>query len=203
MKKILAVLWVLALLVPLACCGAQETENKEEAETSSSKWEVSEQEEKTEMIAFDKDAEEMQDPLVICMDLEYAGRNRYTDASVIVNDFLMTLEQTGGLADVKVEYLPASGAERESMLSRLRVELMAGKGPDVFIVNGRGALGSGAQESEALFTMPQKHMETGLFLPLDDYMENHTEYAEWDKFPEGVMAAGRNAEGQQIIPMSY
>lgn len=46
-------------------------------------------------------------------------------------------------------------------------------------------------------------MESGLFLPLDEYMENHTRFTEWDKQTQGVMAAGRNDEGQQIIPLKY
>jgi len=54
-----------------------------------------------------------------------------------------------------------------------------------------------------LFEFPQKVMEAGMFLPLDEYMENNTRFTEWHKQTEGVMAAGRNKEGQQIIPLSY
>lgn len=46
-------------------------------------------------------------------------------------------------------------------------------------------------------------MEMGLFLPLDEYMENNTQFTEWDKLTQSVMAAGRNENGQQIIPVSY
>ncbi len=45
-------------------------------------------------------------------------------------------------------------------------------------------------------------MENRLFLPLDDYIEK-AEYMEWDKFLPVIMDAGKNAEGQQIIPLSY
>ena len=47
-------------------------------------------------------------------------------------------------------------------------------------------------------------MENGLFLPLDEYMENNTRFAEWDKLTKPVLDAGRNdRDGQAIIPLAY
>lgn len=34
-------------------------------------------------------------------------------------------------------------------------------------------------------------------------MENHTQYTEWDKLTETVLAAGRTEEGQLLIPLAY
>ena len=43
-------------------------------------------------------------------------------------------------------------------------------------------------------------MKNHLSLPLDNYIEN-AKYMGWDKFLPVVMDAGRNDEGQQIIPL--
>ncbi len=47
---------------------------------------------------------------------------------------------------------------------------MSGKGPDVFIVACPGGVFN--NPSEALFAVPEKAMQNGLFLTLDDYIEN-------------------------------
>ena len=64
-------------------------------------------------------------------------------------------------------------------------------------------LGYELDAGDVLFKSPQKVMESGIFLPLDDYIDNNTKHTEWEKFPKVIMDAGRNAEGQQIIPISY
>lgn len=113
-----------------------------------------------------------------------------------LHDLLYSFKQATGIENVEVEYLPASGVERETAIKRIRVELMSGAGPDVFLV-------SCYSEDNALFPYPQKVMGAGVFLPLDTYMENHTEFSEWEKQQPVVLAAGRNDEGQQIIPLTY
>ena len=101
----------------------------------------------------------------------------------------------------EIEYLPVSGSERETALQRIRTEVMSGGGPDLFIAACSEKYP--IDENEALFTMPEKAMELALFMPLDEYMENNTYFAEWDEMNQTVLAAGRNEEGQQIIPMCY
>lgn len=58
-------------------------------------------------------------------------------------------------------------------------------------------------EEEALFTIPEKAMEMSMFMTLDEYMENKTRFAEWDRMNQSVLAAGRTEEGQQVIPLCY
>ncbi|MBP3704078.1 MAG: extracellular solute-binding protein [Clostridia bacterium] len=122
-------------------------------------------------------------------------------------DFLNTLEQAAGIKDAAIELLPTMGVEREMYLDRIRVEIMAGGGPDVFLMAYHRTVINEAtgqvEKTENLFEFPENAMEIGLFLPLDDYMENHTQYTEWDKQTQAVLAAGRNEEGQQIIPLAY
>ena len=142
-------------------------------------------------------------PLRICVDMAYAN---YEDQNItrdkILYDFEYELREFDGLENFVFEYIPGYGAERETALDRIRTELMSGGGPDVFIVNCIGATNSVHQE-DALFLMPEKAMEIGLFLPLDDLMENNTQHAEWDKMTQSVLAAGRNEGGQLLIPMTY
>lgn len=45
-------------------------------------------------------------------------------------------------------------------------------------------------------------MAKGFFLPLDKYIEN-AQFMEFDKFDQKVMEAGRNEQGQVIVPMFY
>ncbi len=155
-------------------------------------------------VAFDKDADEMKDPLTICMDLEYVRELILIEPEVILNEFLYTLEESGGLSDVEVLYVPKHGSDREAVLDRIRVEMMSGGGPDVFIMNCYGSFDRWNESgSDPLIAFPEQAMENGLFLPLDVYMENNAVYAEWDKQNQAVLAAGRNEEGQQVIPLSY
>jgi len=155
-------------------------------------------------VAFGKDADDMKDPLVICIDVEYA-REPLNRVDTVLNEFLMSLEQTGGLSEVQILYVPKHGADRETKLDRLRVEIMSGAGPDVFIMNcAKGYYETThGQSDDSLIKFPEMAMENGLFLPLDDYMENNTRFTEWDKLTQPVLAAGRNWEGQQIIPVAY
>lgn len=78
---------------------------------------------------------------------------------------------------------------------------MSGGGPDVFITQCVGDF-SNTQIGNPIFAMPEKAMELGLFLPLDEYIEN-AKYSEWDKFTKSVMDSGKNEEGQQLIPLTY
>lgn len=98
-----------------------------------------------------------------------------------------------------LETVPSTGAERDTTLTRIRTELMAGKGPDVFICSGDIAVADGTP----LFPFPQQSMRNRLFLPLDSYIEN-AQYMEWDHLLPGVMEGGRSPDGDiQILPMLY
>lgn len=99
--------------------------------------------------------------------------------------------------------MPAQGSERDAALTHIRTEIMAGKGPDVFICDCIDPyyLGGGT-ESQALFPFPEKAMDNKIFLPLDEYIAD-SDSLEWDKQLPNIMAAGKNEEGQQLLPFSY
>lgn len=135
--------------------------------------------------------------LRICIDTTYSLSEERKEA--YLDDFLFSLKECGGLGNIVLDVIPASGAERDTTITRIRTELMSGGGPDVFIVD----CPTNTDYTEALFPYPEKVLENGLFLPLDMFMENNTEFTEWDKMQQVVLAAGQNEEGQQIIPLSY
>ena len=152
------------------------------------------------------------EPLRICVDIEYAndvkGGSNTNDVQEAMQFLLVQRlyevcrqKDIEKPEDITVEYLPAEGVDREIAMDRLRTEIMSGAGPDIFLIycNEKDPILS----EEAIFTMPEKAMELSVFMTLDEYMENKTQFAEWDRMNQTVLAAGRTDEGQQIIPLSY
>ncbi len=148
------------------------------------------------------------EPLRICIDsridydIDTMPDSPYTSIEKATELFLGRLTDAGGPTDIVVEYIPSVGAERETTIDRLRVEIGSGGGPDIFIMSCDSKISS-SHKSEALFLMPEKAMYLGTFLPLDEYMERRTKHAEWDQMNQVVLEAGKNEEGQQIIPLAY
>ena len=79
-------------------------------------------------------AEKAPEPLRICVDAD-AFELRVDSCKETLESFLATVAQMGGPSDVILEFLPESGTERDTMITRIRTEMMAGGGPDVFIVD--------------------------------------------------------------------
>ena len=120
----------------------------------------------------------------------------------IVNDSKEELADT----HVEIEVLPHEVAERESALSRIRAEIIAGEGPDVFVVttgtklityDGINMLGS----EDAIITDARASLEQNVFLPMDEYFTG--EYLKFDEHFEVLMNSGRTDEGQEILPLTY
>lgn len=119
-----------------------------------------------------------------------------------VSKLLTSTPGNGEKFNIIPKIIPAQGEERNGVLTRLRVEIMAGKGPDMFICEcpAQGQwLPDGGQ---GLFPLPKQLMENRTFLPLDSYIEN-AEYTDWDRLLPAVMESGRNDEGQLLVPMAY
>ncbi len=132
---------------------------------------------------------------------------------------LMDLPQLGGESDplpkslaglpgygedftVQVDSISAAGNEHDAALTRLRTEIMAGKGPDLFICGQKLYWGYGPTETESFFHFPEQAMSNHLFMHLDDYIQE-AKYIEWDNLQPMVMEAGRNDEGWQLLPLTY
>lgn len=95
---------------------------------------------------------------------------------------------------------PMNVEVRNGELTRLKTEIAAGRGPDIFFIGCGNNIYD--KSYDYLFQYPSGIMAQHRFLKLDDYIENGS-YMEWDKMNPMVMSAGRNKEGQYLLPMSY
>lgn len=103
--------------------------------------------------------------------------------------------------ELLMEYVPDKEPERSNYITRTNVELMSGKGADVFIADCY--MGNLLTDVEGpLFNYPEKLMENHIFLPLDEYIEK-AQFTDFDRLLPVVMEAGKNGEGQQILPLTY
>lgn len=121
--------------------------------------------------------------------------------------FQDVIAELGGPKDIQLEFPPKSGEERDAYMTALRTEMMAGKGPDLFVcISGLGWCWDqdtySGQFVDALFQFPQQAMERNMFLPLDGYIEK-AQFMEWDKLTPVIMDAGKNEKGQLLLPMTY
>lgn len=141
------------------------------------------------------------EPLRLCVDLERGPELYPSEVAAAVEGFLQIVRDQGGPEAVEVEYIPGSGSERPAALTRVRNELMAGIGPDVFLVI-TGFDNPNFPDDDPVFLFPEKAMEAGFFLPLDDYLKS-ARFLEWDKLTPQVMEAGKNDRGQLLLPLCY
>ncbi len=206
MKKAVSVFWAVLMIAAFffGCTNVQEPVVKEPAMQNPAVQESSVQ----ESVGQESSAEDTvvqlpvekkplrHGPLRIVVDLDPKGLGANEST---LDDLKWWVTAAAGIEeeDCVFEWIPSGEAARETAIDRLRTEIMSGEGPDVFIMQSDFIL-----YDTALFQMPEKAMELGFFLPLDEYIES-AEYAEWDKFTEIVMEAGRNEEGQQLVPLTY
>lgn len=104
-----------------------------------------------------------------------------------------------------VEMLTREAPQRANRLTELRTELMAGKGPDVFLIDQANTvtmMGMDGKPMGAVFQFPEQAMAHKVFLPLDDYMKS-AQLTDFSRQLPVIMEAGRNEEGQQLLPMGY
>ena len=116
-------------------------------------------------------------------------------------------EKNGGLSpdDVEIEIIPSDisqTTERSAILQRIRTEIMTGGGPDVFVC--AADIGSYLSvHDDRLFPYVEIAKESGLFLPLDERLEN-LKLSPWDDMSRGIMDGGKDREGRQVLlPMIY
>lgn len=119
-------------------------------------------------------------------------------------DFQAILDYFGGLPDgieAELEVLPTDEVELNTRLTRMKTEILAGGGPDVFLLSCDWPTTHWVNQ-ERLFPNPEKAMYSDFFLPLDEYIEN-ARFMEWEKLTPVIMDAGRTEEGQLLLPFSY
>lgn len=150
-------------------------------------------------------AEKAEKPVVtVCMDLDVGSEGQ---SSQLLRDLVREYDpEFKDSYKLEIEAVPGIGGERESALDRIRVEVMAGKGPDLFLCRSPRAANPNLmpprEREVGLFQYPKALMKRHMFLPLDGYIEN-AKYMEWDKLYPQIMAAGKNDEGQLILPIGW
>lgn len=87
--------------------------------------------------------------------------------------------------------------ERSAALQRIRMEIMSGHGPDVFICLTEGII-DGSAEMGRLFPYVERAMGEGRFLPLDEYIPNF-QFTSWSELLPQVMDGGKDGEGRQVV----
>ena len=108
------------------------------------------------------------------------------------------LEGVDSGIEVRIQRLPDDKAERKIEIQKLRTEIMAGKGPDVYLIDGGEEYG---EEFLPLLENPYQTMQGGALAPLDALMEEDS-YWEDDTYSDVILKAGQYDGHQYILPMS-
>lgn len=146
-------------------------------------------------------------PLRILIDIDYGSRIKSPKVEEAIKTYKVVddkryslngwIKEIGGPHEIEFDFLPTNGTEREIALTKLRTELMAGKGPDVFVclsepsfvvdnytttVNG---MLNGSWEYP-VFNYPQQAIARNMFLNLEPYKKNF-HYTHWDKLTSVIL----------------
>ena len=201
MKKAFAVLMCILMLVMAGC-------TPDKSGNSEPKLAVDAQREKAEAsAAAEEAADKDKDILRVVTDLDcinaaYGYSSQATRGQKTFDSIVKHFGGTPSGIKAKLEVLPMEGdSAYDAELTKLRTQIMAGAGPDVFLMSGFGG-GDASLPKNTLFQNPEAAMKKGLFLPLDEYIDN-AQFMEFDEFDKEVLAAGRSEQGQVILPMFY
>ncbi|OUN68704.1 hypothetical protein B5G11_12155 [Drancourtella sp. An57] len=108
-------------------------------------------------------------------------------------------EGTNSEIEVRIQRLPDEKETRENEIQKLRTEIMAGKGPDLFLLE---CIPENAEiEGGFLIDNPYKTMQSGALASLDTFMEKDS-YWEDGNYNKTFLKAGQYDGRQYIIPMS-
>ena len=104
-------------------------------------------------------------PVVICADESFREN---------LKELISYLAATGNETEYELLVLPDDTEDREPELTRLRTEIMAGEGPDAFILDATipGTVTDSGEPLEALFPNVEKSMYSHLFLDLEEMVQN-------------------------------
>ena len=135
------------------------------------------------------------DPVVLCIEDSFEQ-----DAYELEN----YLKATGVETEYEFLVLPNNTEDRETELTRLRTEIMAGEGPDAFILDATvpGTVTDSGEPLEALFPNVEKSMYSHLFLDLED-MAQSSEIIDLESCNKTVMDVGVTGEGRFLLPLTY
>lgn len=115
-----------------------------------------------------------------------------------VVDFAVKYEEKHPDIDIVTTLLLNDNTERsEAEMKKMRTEIMAGKGPDLFVLQG---VSPDEQEMTYLFPNVNKTMQNGVFACLDKYMEKDQRW-ETTEVMEKALEAGTYHDKQYVMPL--
>ena len=106
----------------------------------------------------------------------------------------------------QVTILPTDEGEREILLEQLRIQIMAGEGPDIYLLPTSDTVYlseyTDGVRVKALFTDIYQAMQMGVFADISEYYESD-ETLEKDRLVTEVMAAGAIDGARYVLPLRY
>lgn len=181
MKKLIAIiLSALVLMSALSACKPGGGESSE-ATSSTAQPEAVEQEPLRVFIDVDVDSN------IISPTLR-ESLNKYEETTLkngrkLHNSFETVIKNLGG-PELELEFPPNDASKREPYISNLRTEILAGKGPDVFVCAAGWSYRSdpddpaGDGDMYPMFNFPQNAMKRNIFLSLDQYIPDF-QFTKW------------------------
>lgn len=151
--------------------------------------------------------------LIILMIYVLSGcGNRDESKTLTVFTETTLLEHSKSLADYfKMEHpdmeitvfaLSENPEEREAEIQKLRTEITAGHGPDIYILSSEVGSNKNNIKLEQLFDNVYKVMKSGTFADLSSQIQNDADWKSED-FVNSIMDAGKLGESQYVIPLFY
>lgn len=134
-------------------------------------------------------------PVVICVDESFREN---------LKELISYLAATGNETEYELLVLPDDTEDREPELTRLRTEIMAGEGPDAFILDATipGTVTDSGEPLEALFPNVEKSMYSHLFLDLEEMVQS-SEIIELENCNQTVMDVGVAGDNRFLLPLTY
>lgn len=135
------------------------------------------------------------DPVVVCVN---------NDFEQDMEELLDYLSAIGVETEYELLVLPSRTEDREAELTRLRTEIMAGGGPDAFVLGAvlPGTRMDEGKSQEPLFPNVEKSMYSHLFLDLEDMAQN-SEIVDLESCNQVVMDVGVTSQGRFLLPLTY
>lgn len=135
------------------------------------------------------------DPVVVCVNYDFEQD---------MEELLDYLSAIGVETEYELLVLPSRTEDREAELTRLRTEIMAGGGPDAFVLGAvlPGTRMDEGKSQEPLFPNVEKSMYSHLFLDLEDMAQN-SEIVDLESCNQVVMDVGVTSQGRFLLPLTY
>lgn len=100
--------------------------------------------------------------------------------------------------DIQVEVLPLDMTIRENEIQKLQIEIMAGKGPDLYVLTAPMEMSTVEPD---LFDNPYQIIQSGAFAPLDSYMDEDSYWKE-GSYKKEFLEVGKHDGKQYLLPFT-